>query len=381
VGCTTFITGPGKGCGKTTVFKAALAALRRARGGGCGAEGEIAYLAVGLGGHRLDGLTGEERPRIRALPGEILLTAEPFLRATSARFEILGLLPESGALGRPALVRVLRTGDAILAGPDRNENLELALTMAREAGARSMLVDGALNRITQLASGTSRFLFSILASRGDLEKQCSAMRRLALLVSLPRYEEAGSVEVGSADSSGQPGREGLGSDEHGGPAVASHDGSARCAQPEAADARSRGSSRPEPGRDADAPFFIDGALTAEVAESISAGRGPVVVGDFTKIFLEWQALRSLRGRRPLAVQRSPEFAGFVVTLRNLERSRFLDALGDPSLEPMIGFNPWELEEPGDPAKSAEVDAGLPEHPMYPGEPEHSIPERKEDFRV
>jgi len=71
------------------------------------------------------------------------------------------------------------------------------------------------------------------------------------------------------------------------------------------------------------------------------GIGTIVVEDFTKVFLGWEALRALLRVSSLAVQHALDFGGFVLRLRDVERAAFAAALNDPELESMVVYNPYE----------------------------------------
>jgi hypothetical protein len=295
LGRSTFVTGPGKGCGKTSYLNAVLAGLRKA--------GERpGILGIGFDGESRDGLTQGERPRIPVFPGETVLTAGDFLGSSRARFEILDILPGGGAFGRYVIARVLRRGDALLVGPESNEKSALAIARMRgEFGVGTILADGAMNRMTPVsASGGARFVFVLRVERKDLERQIAAMKRIHRLASLPRAMSAPD-EAGKEARIG--GLAGLG-----------------------------GESR---------PFVLRGPLSPLVAARLDASDCAVTVEDFTKIFLDSRQLDSFSRRHSLSVARGIEFAGFAVILRNLDRDEFLSALGDETIAKLVAFNPCE----------------------------------------
>ncbi len=309
-GRSTFITGPEKGCGKTSFLNAVLGALR--------GEGECpGILGIGFDGEARDALTGGSRPRIPAFAGETVLTAERFLRSSQARFEILETLPGTGALGRLVLARVLRAGDVLLVGPERNEYAALAMRLMREEfGVDTILADGAMNRITQVSAFEgARFVYVLRADRSNLDRQVAAMKRLHFLAHLPRADFTEAGEEGGPEAD-RPGAEAAGLPK--GAIPASTLGLAST------------------------PVLIRGALTPRVAAELGADGAPVVVEDFTKVFLEWRELATFARRHSLSVFRGMDFAGFTVILRNLGRAEFLSALGDPGLAGLVTFNPLEV---------------------------------------
>jgi hypothetical protein len=287
-GRVTFVTGPDKGSGKTAFLNFALGELRRA--------GESpAFLGVGLDGEA-SAFGGSSL--IPCMPGELFLSAERYLRGSGCEPEIMAVLPGSGALGRLAIARARRRGRAVIVGPESNELAAEAISIMRgELGAGSVLVDGAMNRITQISSfAGARFYFAMSAGPGELETRIGSMRRLALLAGLPELRDAvpGDLEACASEA-------GL----------------------------------PAPAR------YLSGPLTGLSLSRVGEGANTLVVEDFTKVFLSYRELRSLLRTRSLAVIHSLDFGGFVLRLRDIGREAFSAALGDPALEAMIAYNPYE----------------------------------------
>jgi energy-coupling factor transporter ATP-binding protein EcfA2 len=296
-GRVTFITGPEKGSGKTTLLNYALGLLREAGEApaflGIGLEGDERARAAGIRALESGSPNADSRdaraPLVACRPGEVFVSAERFIRSSSCLPEVLETLPGSTALGRLAVVRARRDGQAVLVGPERNELTAFAVGAILEAGwARSVLVDGALNRITQVSAfagaGAARFYFAVRASPGDLERNARAMRRLYALATLP---EAGLAEL------------------------------------------------PEP------VFALDGPLTSQSLARVPAAARSIVVDDFTKVFLDGRELAALRRERALAVRSGVEFGGFVLSLRDVARERFSRELADPALEALVAYDPFE----------------------------------------
>jgi energy-coupling factor transporter ATP-binding protein EcfA2 len=299
LGRVTFVTGPEKGCGKSTLVNHALGLLREA--------GEKpALLAVGLGGESLKLGSGDtvrrERGRkpgslqgIECLRGEVFVSAERYLLRASCLPEILDVLPGSTALGHLAIARAHRRGRVVLVGAECNEYAAWAIERIREEHwARTVLVDGAINRITQVSSFSgARFLFVMRVSAGDLDRACGSIRRMYRLATLP------VVAASAAD-----------------------------------DASKGGLTEPL--------WAVEGPLTGETLSRVSESVRTILVDDFTKVFLDAQELGSLLRSRVLAVRTGIEFGGFVVVLRDLSRERFIEALGDPTIERFVAFNPNEV---------------------------------------
>jgi len=313
-GRVTFVTGPEKHCGKTTLLNAALGLLREA--------GETpAFLGVGFDGEARDALTAARKPRIRVEEGEVFVSAERYLRAAPCLPELLDVVPGMSALGRLAIARARRGGEVTLVGPERNELAAWAIGRVLEEGwARSVLVDGAINRITQVSAFSgARFLFALRASPPDLERQVRRMRLLRRLAELPQAAGASRADAAAAN------------------VAAAADVAAPADQPAQADAAAEAAGLPVPA------FALRGPLTAETLRLVPEAARTLIVEDFTKVFLDGPALEALLRSRSLAVESGIEFGGFVVILRDLSRERFRAALADPSLEALVAYNPYETE--------------------------------------
>ena len=267
-GAVTAVTGFEKGSGKTTFLDLALARLRPA--------GPVALFSIGLdGGQKPDG------GLIRVRPGDILLTAESLVRSSDTRVEVLEALPARAGLGRLLLGRVLRAGSVTLAGCDHLSLLALTIQRVRTEGwAHSLLVDGAVNRLTQVAAlGEVGFVFTARVEAANLARIVPRLRTLALLDRLPW----------------EPEPEGL---------------------------------------------RWEGPLSSSGLSTLPEGLDSLSIEDLTKVFLELQELGRLQGRMRLSVRHRLPLRAFVIALRGLERRAFLEALG-PEAAPRVVFHPCE----------------------------------------
>ena len=225
--------------------------------------------------------------RLRIEAGELFASSASWLEGCGAAPEILGLLSGSGAFGRLALARAHRSGDVVLVGPESNEATAETVALMREAGASTVLVDGAFGRLTQVAAiEGARFFSSAILDRGSLASAAASMRRMAALGKLPRYE---------------------------GPAA---------------------------GEGAE-PIFLEGPLTAGTLSTLPDRPTLLVVEDFTKVFLEEAALRSFLSRHLLAVRKRIEFAGFVVARRGVGAGEVEDLAEACGAGELLFASPYE----------------------------------------
>lgn len=308
-GRTLFAAGPGKDAGKTTFLVRAAALARRAA-----AEAGLkppALLSVGYDGEARDYLSGARKPSVPVEAGDVYVTAERFLRQGGASPEILEAAPGRSALGRLCVARATRAGRAALVGPEGNGIVAELLSIIVDGGLASVaLVDGSVNRITQIASRRDALMaYAQRIDRGNLDSSLDAMRRVALLLGLPL---AGAVGDAGAGRPGAPA-----------------------------------------ATDDPAAFELDGALTASSAATLPKEARNVIVGDFTKIFLDYRALLAFMRTRSLLVRSRPEFAGFVAVTRGLSDEAILGrlsgadepTLGGRPLAEWIRFNPYATSRP------------------------------------
>lgn len=271
-GSVTVVTGFEKGSGKTTFLNHALPIGRKA--------GPVAAFTIGVDGSLKARETGVAVPEIRVETGDVVLTTEVFARASAARFEVMETLPGRTALGRLLLGRAVRGGSVTLVGPEHFSLLAEAIALVRREGwVESVLVDGAVNRITQVSAlGDVRFAFAVRADRSNLARVSAKVRAMAALSSLPAGDEGHRIE---------------------------------------------------------------GPLTTETLKQLPQETSALSVEDFTKVFLEPAELFRTLERYRLSVRRTIDLLGFAVTLRDVAREAFLQAVG-PELEPRLLFNPYEL---------------------------------------
>jgi hypothetical protein len=277
---TVFIVGSKKNAGKTTFLNYALNRLR--------GSGPLGALSVGVDGESQDQVFGNPKPPVRAEKGDLLLCAETALAHGDLHCEILNVYPFTTPLGRPVLVRALRPGRAEISGPENNEQLSEILADMRRHGAATVLVDGAVDRITQAAAvGKAAFVYVARVEPDNLDSAAAALKLL--------WSAAGVPLCGA------------------------------------------GEKLPEP------VVIIDGALTPGRIPGKDVKCGTLVLEDFTKVFLGWQQWVELRARFELRFGAKPDLAAFVVNLVNVSRADFEKKLGSPGLAERITYNPYQVK--------------------------------------
>ncbi len=279
LGRTTFVTGPEKHCGKTTFMNRVFGLCSRAVSEGAYPGKPPAVMTVGYDGEARDYLSGARKPAVPVRVGDIFVTAERFLRSSAVLPEIIETVPGSTALGKIAVARAGRAGNVALVGPEGNSSVSWILELlASEKLADTVLVDGAINRITQVAGiPGAAFVYVLRIDRVNLRKSVERMQRIAALAGLPVYDIHGDAVL---------------------------EGNLA---------------------------FLEGALTSQSLATVPASATTLVIDDFTKIFLDAGELAALLRSKRLLVRASIEFHGFAISCRGLEDDEFLRKLPDAAI--------------------------------------------------
>ena len=271
-GAVTAVTGFEKGSGKTTFLNFALPYAR--------ARGPVALFSIGVDGALKAGEAGASG-EIQVQPGDVVMTTEAFARASTARFEVLEALPGRTGLGPLLLGRAQRAGSVTLVGSEHFSTLAQMIERVRAEGwAASVLVDGAVNRITQVSAlGAVKFVFCVRVDPVNLARVAARIRALAALAALPTV-----------------------------------------AEPAAGTLR------------------LEGPISAETLKSLAPG-SPLSAEDFSKFFLEPQDLLRTLERQAWSLRRPLDLLCFAVALRGLEPAQLLAAVG-PAAAADVLLNPF-----------------------------------------
>lgn len=269
----TAVTGLEKGSGKTTFLNLALPVAREV--------GPAAVFTIGVDGSAKAREDGSATPDIRVAPGDLVVTTEAFARASDARFELLEVLPSRSALGRLFLGRAVRAGAVTLVGSGSFvEMAEIIERVRGEGWVASVLVDGAVNRLTQVSAlGAARFAFTARIHPANLVKAAAKLQALAALADLTAAE--GSEHI------------------------------------------------------------WEGPLTPERLVQLPPPPAALSLGSFSDAFLEPPDLRRLLTRHEVRLRRPLDLLCFAIVLRDLSRDTFLETVG-PSVASRVLFNPYEV---------------------------------------
>ncbi len=131
--------GLAKNVGKTTALVAVLEELHRS-----GVPAGVT--SAGRDGEIFDAITGEPKPRFRLHRGQLLASAASTLAAASFASTRIGALPFSTRFGPIEIRRADGAGEIEMIGPSTASQTAAAAAALEEAGARLVLLDGAIGR-------------------------------------------------------------------------------------------------------------------------------------------------------------------------------------------------------------------------------------------
>ncbi|PIS46437.1 MAG: hypothetical protein COT17_08585 [Elusimicrobia bacterium CG08_land_8_20_14_0_20_51_18] len=286
-GKTVFITGSRKNCGKTTLLNYILRAVR---------PGNPAYLSIGLDGEKKDRFAGNLKPHIAASENDIVLTNSESLKDTDASFKLLNVYNFTNSRCRPVLVRIMRPGRMEISGPGENSRLELIFSDMRKAGAETILVDGAFDRITQIAAGEDRNFFYVAGV--EPENLISASASVSLIYSMSRTP----VIKENRKVFGQIKEDFVCHGE---------------------------------------TLFLKGAVTSSKLEGIGKTIKCLVFEDLTKIFLDYSQWKALNRKYKVFFASKINLISFIVNLYNISRKDFENCVAEKEALKLFVYNPYE----------------------------------------
>lgn len=111
----------------------------------------IGITSIGRDGEALDIVTQTEKPRIFAEEGTLIATATKMLDMGDANIEILKVTDYRTPLGEIVIGRVRDGGYVQVAGPQLLSEIKKVSDMMLDLGAGFVIIDGALDRLSQAA--------------------------------------------------------------------------------------------------------------------------------------------------------------------------------------------------------------------------------------
>ncbi len=235
------------------------------------------------GGEAVNILEVGAKPTIIARPGDLVVTSAKCLENSDAAYKILNVFPHETVLGRMVLVNITHNGFVELTGPENNQQLSAILDYVQnETEADTLLVDGAVNRLSQVSSNQSAgFVMVMKVTASNLIQAAEQIRLLHLLINLPSCSNRDSMP-------------------------------------------------------------ITGALTESRLEAIPEDCKAISILDFTRVFLSYGQMQSLCDKYSVSIKNKFILRYFIVNLFDVDRAAFTKMLDDHIGQHVV-FNPF-MEE-------------------------------------
>ncbi len=276
---TTFVVGAGKNAGKTTFLNLAARYLRR--------KGPVGLASIGVDGEGRDLVFGTAKPHIPVEQGDVIVTTDTALAASTGVFRVLDIFPMKTVLGRMVLAQVVRGDFVELVGPDTNSQLALCINALRASDVRSVLIDGAVNRMTQVSASFHAGIVDVIrvnpASQTAAEERLRFLSATSLLPLLPQEHATGNFPQGWID--------------------------------------------------------IDGALTPSKLKNLSKEAKAVVVPNFASLFLDSRQLAQLPCS--LYLRQSFPVRAIVVNAWDVDEVAFVQRCANLALHSRMWINPYK----------------------------------------
>lgn len=180
------VVGTAKNVGKTFCLQHILTHYRE-RGAA------LAVTSIGVDGENTDAFFRTPKPELTFYPGMLVQTSETHYRQRRLTAEILRLGRVSTALGRLVTARVEVPGKLIISGPSDTEGLKAFIEEAHASGTPTVLIDGALSRMSLASSAVAQAM--ILCTGAALSKSMDKVVQDAVfryeLMRIPAVEPAG----------------------------------------------------------------------------------------------------------------------------------------------------------------------------------------------
>ncbi len=277
---TTFLVGNKKNAGKTTFLNYALAQLREVV--------RPAFFTIGIDGEPSDLIFDTPKPKIYTETGDYVVTSSLMINKSDALFEIIHVFPYKTVLGRLALAKTLRSGTIELVGSEDNKQLAEIITYLRnEEHIKTMVIDGAASRVTQVASvKNSYFYYIVKIDQKSLNSDINKLRTIALISKFKDIDRIDDAENKTV-------------------------------------------------------FEIKGALTASKLSMIPENCDILLLNDFTKIFLDFYQVTRLTEKLEIAYKIPYQLVAFVVILKDILKEDFGKIVESHNIKEPILYNPYE----------------------------------------
>jgi len=172
------IAGTAKNTGKTTTLLSAMEYLSKR------VSPEALFLtSIGYDGEDFDNITGLPKPKVDVVPGSLVATALPLMKASSVEFDCMNDTGVRCALGRVFIGRARTRGRVVLAGPTSTKALTEILGQAPEGSL--VLLDGAFSRLSPMVLATHLVLATGAARNRDPRRIALELDTVSAIMKIP----------------------------------------------------------------------------------------------------------------------------------------------------------------------------------------------------
>lgn len=177
------IVGMGKNSGKTVALNHLIEEASEH-------EISIGITSTGRDGEILDLVTETEKPEIYVEEGTLIATATELLSLGDANVEIISITDFTTPLGNILIGRVRTPGYIQIAGPQNTQQIKEVANMMLNLGARFVIIDGALDRMSAAAPSISHgtILSTGAVLSRDMNKVIEETLHIVNLFSLEKVE-------------------------------------------------------------------------------------------------------------------------------------------------------------------------------------------------
>lgn len=277
---TTFLVGNKKNAGKTTFLNYALKHIREVV--------RPAFLTIGIDGETSDLVFETPKPKVYTEIGDYVITSDIMISKSNALFEIIHVFPYKTVLGRLVLATTLRAGSVELVGSEDNSQLTEILNYLKEKEQiKTIIVDGAASRTTQVATvKNAQFFYIMVFDQKTFNSDFNKFKTIALSNKFNSIDEINKI-------------------------------------------------------DGKLVFEIKGALTESKILEIPKDCEVLKIGDFTKIFLDYNRISDLSKKHQLVYSTKYKLASFVIIFKDVLKKDFERLVNQNNIKEPVLYNPYE----------------------------------------
>ncbi|MCD6436053.1 MAG: hypothetical protein J7L15_06655 [Clostridiales bacterium] len=119
----------------------------------------LGLTSIGYDGEKTDSVTNTPKPTIEVFPGALVATAQSLLNRKNLKYEVLEITDLATVFGPIVIVRIRNHTQIELIGPRSNYGIEKVSYIMKNWGAKLVLIDGALDRVSTASPALADAVF------------------------------------------------------------------------------------------------------------------------------------------------------------------------------------------------------------------------------